>query len=48
MKAENGNETALLAHDLRTPLAAMKTTAELIAKGKLSREQSEYLSILLQ
>ncbi|WP_346906442.1 hybrid sensor histidine kinase/response regulator [uncultured Roseibium sp.] len=48
MKAENGNETALLAHDLRTPLAAMKTTAELIAKGTLSQEQSEYLSILLQ
>ncbi|WP_346892558.1 hybrid sensor histidine kinase/response regulator [uncultured Roseibium sp.] len=48
MKAENGNETALLAHDLRTPLAAMKTTAELIAKGKLSKEQGEYLSILLQ
>lgn len=48
MKAENGNETALLAHDLRTPLAAMKTTAELIARGELSEEQSEYLSILLR
>lgn len=48
MKAENGNETALLAHDLRTPLAAMKTTAELIARGELSEAQSEYLSILLR
>jgi CheY-like chemotaxis protein/two-component sensor histidine kinase len=48
MKAESGNEIALLAHDLRTPLAAMKTTAELIAKGTLSQEQGEYLSILLQ
>jgi len=48
MKAESGNEIALLAHDLRTPLAAMRTTAELIAREDLSEAQSGYLSILLR
>lgn len=44
---KNSDEIALLAHDLRTPLAAMRTTAELIAKGELSELQNECLAILL-
>lgn len=37
---------ALLAHDLRTPLAAMRLTSELIATGPLTGRQAEQLSIL--
>ncbi len=39
---------ALLAHDLRTPLAAMRLTAELIGNGPLDETQAEQLSILVR
>jgi len=39
---------ALLAHDLRTPLAAMSLTAELIGNEALSSTQSEHLSVLIR
>ncbi|WP_299818284.1 ATP-binding protein [uncultured Roseibium sp.] len=39
---------ALLAHDLRTPLAAMRLTAELIGNRPLDDTQSEHLSILIR
>lgn len=39
---------ALLAHDLRTPLAAMRLTAELIGTGPLNATQAEQLSILIR
>jgi two-component system, sensor histidine kinase len=39
---------ALLAHDLRTPLAAMHLTAELIGNGSLDVAQTEQLSILIR
>lgn len=39
---------ALLAHDLRTPLAAMRLTAELIGQKPLAASQSEQLAILIQ
>ncbi|POF32664.1 ATP-binding response regulator [Roseibium marinum] len=39
---------ALLAHDLRTPLAAMRLTAELIGNGPLDDTQREHLSILIR
>lgn len=39
---------ALLAHDLRTPLSAMRITAELIGQGELSAKQGEYLEVLLR
>ena len=39
---------ALLAHDLRTPLAAMRLTAELIGSKPLDADQFEKLSILLR
>lgn len=40
-------ELALVAHDLRTPLNAMRLTAELIAQGPLQPQQQERLGILL-
>ncbi|PVB61210.1 response regulator [Labrenzia sp. 011] len=39
---------ALLAHDLRTPLAAMRLTAELIGNRPLDPVQQEHLSILVR
>ncbi|MHA7775918.1 hybrid sensor histidine kinase/response regulator [Roseibium sp. M-1] len=45
---EKSVELALLAHDLRTPLAAMRLTAELIGSGELSDSQQEQLSILIR
>ena len=39
---------AMLAHDLRTPLSAMRLTAELIGTEPLTAMQSERLRILLQ
>jgi CheY-like chemotaxis protein len=45
---EDSVKLALLAHDLRTPLAAMRLTAELIGAGPLDRTQSEQLSILIR
>ncbi len=39
---------ALLAHDLRTPLSAMRLTAELIGNGPLNEDQTEKLSILIK
>lgn len=45
---EKSVELALLAHDLRTPLAAMRLTAELIGTGPLERSQQEQLSILIR
>ncbi len=41
-------KVALLAHDLRTPLAAMRLTAELIGNGPLNDTQAEHLSILIR
>lgn len=38
---------ALVAHDLWTPLAAMRLTSELIASGPLNPAQAEQLSILV-
>lgn len=45
---EEAIKLALLAHDLRTPLAAMRLTADLIGKGALSDAQSEHLSLLIR
>jgi CheY-like chemotaxis protein len=45
---EDSVKLALLAHDLRTPLAAMRLTAELIGTGPLNDTQSDQLSILIQ
>jgi len=45
---EDSVKLALLAHDLRTPLAAMRLTAELIGTGPLSPTQTEQLSILIR
>nr|WP_319384564.1 hybrid sensor histidine kinase/response regulator [uncultured Roseibium sp.] len=39
---------ALLAHDLRTPLAAMRLTAELIGSRPLDEDQFDKLSILIR
>lgn len=39
---------ALLAHDLRTPLSAMRLTAELIGTGPLEVTQAEHLSVLIR
>lgn len=39
---------ALLAHDLRTPLAAMRLTAELIGARPLDEDQFDKLSILIR
>lgn len=39
---------ALLAHDLRTPLAAMRLTAELIGSKPLDKDQCEKLAILIR
>ncbi|WP_150524214.1 ATP-binding response regulator [Roseibium sediminis] len=38
---------ALLAHDLRTPLSAMRLTADLIGIGTLSDDQRDYLRVLV-
>ncbi len=38
---------ALLLHDLRTPLSAMRLTADLIAQDGLTRRQSERMDLLL-
>jgi len=46
--SDNGNRLALLAHDLRTPLAAMRLTAELISKEPLSSTQTNRLEILIR
>lgn len=49
--AENQMERqrlALLAHDLRTPLSAMRTTAELIGQGSLDLKQRANLDLLLR
>ena len=45
---EEAVKLALLAHDLRTPLGAMRLTAELIGAQPLSDQQSEHLSILIR
>ncbi len=45
---EDSVKLALLAHDLRTPLAAMRLTAELIGTGPLNTTQTEQLSILIR
>ncbi|MEM5583542.1 ATP-binding protein [Roseibium sp. AS2] len=45
---EDSVKLALLAHDLRTPLAAMRLTAELIGTGPLNSTQTEQLSILIR
>jgi CheY-like chemotaxis protein len=45
---EDSVKLALLAHDLRTPLAAMRLTAELIGTGPLNGTQKEQLSILIR
>ncbi|WP_068310697.1 sensor histidine kinase [Polycladidibacter hongkongensis] len=39
-------DVAQLAHDLKTPLSAMRTAAELIAHEPLSQSQQRYLGIL--
>ncbi|WP_299478357.1 hybrid sensor histidine kinase/response regulator [uncultured Roseibium sp.] len=39
---------ALLAHDLRTPLFAMRLTADLIGNGSLDDDQAEKLAILIK
>ncbi|ASP34966.1 hybrid sensor histidine kinase/response regulator [Labrenzia sp. VG12] len=43
---EEAIKLALLAHDLRTPLAAMRLTADLIGNGPLNEAQSQQLAIL--
>ena len=45
---EDSVELALLAHDLRTPLSAMRLTAELIGNGPLDVTQAEHLSVLIR
>ncbi|MEP3045524.1 MAG: response regulator [Roseibium sp.] len=45
---EDSVNLALLAHDLRTPLGAMRLTGELIGKGSLDDAQKEQLSILIR
>ncbi|WP_298816661.1 response regulator [uncultured Roseibium sp.] len=45
---EDGAKIALLAHDLRTPLAAMRLTAEMIGEGSLDIAQAEQLSVLIR
>lgn len=45
---EDGAKIALLAHDLRTPLAAMRLTAEMIGEGSLDVAQAEQLSVLIR
>ena len=40
-------QLSLLAHDLRTPLTAMRITAELIGNGPLTAQQQEQLAILI-
>jgi len=46
--SDDGVKLALLAHDLRTPLAAMRLTAELIGQGPLDDSQAEQLAILIR
>ena len=48
MAAGMAERLALLAHDLRTPLAAMKLTAGLIARDGLTELQAERLEILVR
>lgn len=45
---DDGVKLALLAHDLRTPLSAMRLTAELIGNGPLDVAQAEQLSTLIR
>ncbi|MCV0429560.1 MAG: hybrid sensor histidine kinase/response regulator [Roseibium sp.] len=45
---EDSVKLALLAHDLRTPLSAMRLTAELIGNGQLDVSQTEHLSVLIR
>jgi CheY-like chemotaxis protein/nitrogen-specific signal transduction histidine kinase len=45
---EDSVNLALLAHDLRTPLGAMRLTAELIETGPLNDAQAEQLSVLMR
>lgn len=45
---DDGVKLALLAHDLRTPLSAMRLTAELIGNGPLDVSQAEHLSTLIR
>ncbi|WP_196223364.1 ATP-binding protein [Roseibium sp. RKSG952] len=45
---KTADAAALLAHDLRTPLSAMRLAAELIGTESLSDRQRERLSLLLQ
>ncbi|WP_417671306.1 hybrid sensor histidine kinase/response regulator [Roseibium sp.] len=44
----SAQKLALLAHDLRTPLSAMKLTAELIGTEALTDKQSERLDLLIR
>lgn len=49
--AEHDDESvnlALLAHDLRTPLGAMRLTAELIETGPLNAAQEDQLAVLVR
>jgi len=43
----DGDDFALVVHDLRTPLSAMRLTAELIGRGDLDARQSELLVTLV-
>ncbi|GAA0785625.1 response regulator [Roseibium denhamense] len=45
---EDSVKLALLAHDLRTPLAAMRLTAELIERSPLTDTQKDQISILIK
>ena len=44
---DTDQKLALLAHDLRTPLTAMRLTADLIGSGDLSDDQQDYLRVLV-
>lgn len=46
-ETDDSVQLALLAHDLRTPLSAMRTTAELIGKDQLTDKQAGYLDTLI-
>ncbi|WP_417687585.1 hybrid sensor histidine kinase/response regulator [Roseibium sp.] len=46
--SKSARKLALLAHDLRTPLSAMKLTAELIGIEALSEKQAERLDLLIR
>ncbi|ADZ68673.1 hybrid sensor histidine kinase/response regulator [Polymorphum gilvum] len=47
-KGADGARLALLAHDLRTPLSAMRLTADLIGAEPLSERQRGHLDILIR